>query len=155
MEKHSYIKDVIMKNNLDILESSRFKTIRLSNQLIVGNFSSPHSFTFEDGSVLDAVSDYDSMRLKVIFNETIIQERSTVMTVSLDFSLTADVLEEMELWKKVWKHNDVDIVLCPLPMIQALKSISNVDLVADKTPFRAVRLKDRIKKLASIDTFSI
>jgi len=40
-------------------------------------------------------------------------------------------------------------------MIQALKSISNVDLVADKTPFRAVRLKDRIKKLASIDTFSI
>ena len=77
------------------------------------------------------------------------------MTVSLDFSLTADVLEEMELWKKVWKHNDVDIVLCPLPMIQALKSISNVDLVADKTPFRAVRLKDRIKKLASIDTFSI
>ena len=149
------MEDTIMKNNLDILESSRFKTVRLSNQLIVGNFSSPHSFTFEDGSVLDAVSDYDSMRLKVIFNETIIQERSTVMTVSLDFSLTADVLEEMELWKKVWKHNDVDIVLCPLPMIQALKSISNVDLVADKTPFRAVRLKDRIKKLASIDTFSI
>ena len=157
MEKHSYTKEIIMKNNLDILESSRFKTIRLSNQLIVGNFSSPHSFTFEDGSVLDAVNNYDSERLKVIFNETIVQERvePVYKTVSLDFSLTIDVLEEMELWKKVWEHNDVDIVLCPLPMIQALKSISNVDLVADKTPFRAVRLKDRIKKLASIDTFSI
>jgi len=146
-----------MKNNLDILESSRFKTVRLSNQLIVGNFSSPHPFTFDDGSVLDAVSDYDSMRLKVTFIETIVQERvePAHKTVSLDFSLTKDVLEEMEIWEKMWKHNDVDVVLCPLVMIQALKSISNVDLVADKTPFRAVRLKDRIKKLASIDTFSI
>ena len=148
-----------MKNNLDILEtvSRRFKTVRLSNQLIVGNFSSPHPFTFDDGSVLDAVSDYDSMRLKVTFIETIVQERvePAHKTVSLDFSLTKDVLEEMEIWEKMWKHNDVDVVLCPLVMIQALKSISNVDLVADKTPFRAVRLKDRIKKLASIDTFSI
>ena len=145
-----------MKNNLDILESIRFKTIRLSNQLIVGNFSSPHSFTFEDGSVLDAVNDYDSERLKVIFNETIIQERSTVMTVSLDFSLTADVLEEMDIWTKMWKHNDVDVVLCALPMIQALqKNIVNDDYHILDSPFRAVRLKDRIKKLASIDTFSI
>jgi len=151
------MEDTIMKNNLDILESSRFKTVRLSNQLIVGNFSSPHPFTFDDGSVLDAVSDYDSMRLKVTFIETIVQERvePAHKTVSLDFSLTKDVLEEMEIWEKMWKHNDVDVVLCPLVMIQALKSISNVDLVADKTPFRAVRLKDRIKKLASIDTFSI
>ena len=147
-----------MKNNLDILESSRFKTIRLSNQLIVGNFSSPHSFTFEDGSVLDAVNNYDSERLKVIFNETIVQERvePVYKTVSLDFSLTADVLEEMEIWTKMWKHNDVDIVLCALPMIQALqKNIVNDDYHILDSPFRAVRLKDRIKKLASIDTFSI
>tara|TARA_R110002020_G_scaffold134164_2_gene299265 strand:- start:1008 stop:1442 length:435 start_codon:yes stop_codon:yes gene_type:complete len=144
------MEDTIIKNNL------RFKTVRLSNQLIVGNFSSPHPFTFEDGSVLDAVSDYDSMRLKVIFNETIVQERSTVMTVSLDFSLTADVLEEMEIWTKMWKHNDVDIVLCALPMIQALqKNIVNDDYHILDSPFRAVRLKNRIKKLASIDTFSI
>jgi hypothetical protein len=152
------MEDTIMKNNLDILESSRFKTVRLSNQLIVGNFSSPHPFTFDDGSVLDAVNDYDSERLKVIFNETVVQVivgDKHHKTVSLDFSLTVDVLEEMEIWEKMWKHNDVDVVLCPLVMIQALKSISNVDLVADKTPFRAVRLKDRIKKLASIDTFSI
>ena len=151
------MEDTIMKNNLDILESSRFKTVRLSNQLIVGNFSSPHPFTFDDGSVLDAVSDYDSMRLKVTFIETIVQERvePAHKTVSLDFSLTKDVLEEMEIWEKMWKHNDVDVVLCPLVMIQALKANSNADSVADKTPFRAVRLKDRIKKLASIDTFSI
>ena len=147
-----------MKNNLDILESVRFKTVRLSNQLIVGNFSSPHPFTFDDGSVLDAVNDYDSERLKVTFIETIVQERVEPVhkTVSLDFSLTADVLEEMEIWTKMWKHNDVDIVLCALPMIQALqKNIVNDDYHILDSPFRAVRLKDRIKKLASIDTFSI
>ena len=159
--------DSIMKNNSDILESTRLKVVRLSNQLIVGNFSSPHPFTFDDGSVLDAVNDYDSERLKVIFNETVVAHKffgpdankgrvaPLFKTVSLDFSLTKDVLEEMEIWEKMWKHNDVDVVLCPLVMIQALKANSNADSVADKTPFRAVRLKDRIKKLASIDTFSI
>jgi len=51
----------------------------------------------------------------------------------------------------MWKHNDVDVVLCPLVMITALNDFG---LTYD-SPFRAVRLKDRIKKLASIDTFSI
>jgi len=159
MDRQKNFMESIMLNNMGPYPV-RFKTARLSNQLIVGNFSSPHSFTFEDGSVLDAVSDYDSERLKVIFNETIVDEKSERIghkiikehkTVSLDFSLTADVLEEMELWKKIWKHNDVDIVLCPLPMIQALMG----ECIIIQTPFRAVRLKDRIKKLASIDTFSI
>ena len=149
---------------MDILESNRFKTVRLSNQLIVGNFSSPHSFTFEDGSVLDAVNDYDSERLKVIFNETIVDEKlewkraevyKEYKTVALDFTLSDEVRNEMEVWQKMWEHNDVDIVLCPLPMIQALHKIDDGLGTIFDGPFRAVRLKDRIKKLASIDTFSI
>ena len=144
------MENTIMKNAL------RFKVIRLSNQLIVGNFSSPHSFTFEDGTVLDAVSDYDSERLKVNFNETVVQTRNILhyKTVSLDFTLSAEVLNEMYIWDKMYKHNDVDIVLCPLAMIQGLKEIQQVNEIL-KRPFRAVRMKDRIEKLASIDTFSI
>ena len=144
------MENTIMKNAL------RFKVIRLSNQLIVGNFSSPHSFTFEDGTVLDAVSDYDSERLKVNFNETVVQTRNILhyKTVSLDFTLSAEVLNEMYIWDKMYKHNDVDIVLCPLAMIQSLKEIQQVNEIL-KRPFRAVRMKDRIEKLASIDTFSI
>ena len=46
---------------------------KLSNGLKVGNFSSPHPFTFEDGSVIPAVNNNDSQRLKVNFNETVIQ----------------------------------------------------------------------------------
>jgi len=154
--------DLIMKNNIDIIESTRLKVIRLSNQLLVGNFSSPHSFTFEDGSVLPKVSDYDSERLKVNFNETIVNIGRTnppynVKTVSLDFTLSDEVRREMEIWEKMWKHNDVHIVLCPLPMIQALNKWRNEndESITLKSPFRAVRMKDRIKKLSSIDTFTI
>ena len=152
------MENTIIKNNL------RFKTVRLSNQLIVGNFSSPHSFTFEDGSVLDAVNDYDSERLKVTFIETVVDEKlewkraevyKEYKTVALDFTLSDEVRNEMEVWQKMWEHNDVDIVLCPLPMIQALHKIDDGLGTIFDGPFRAVRLKDRIKKLASIDTFSI
>ena len=40
--------DRIIQNNIDIIESTRLKVVRLSNQLLVGNFSSPHPFTFDD-----------------------------------------------------------------------------------------------------------
>lgn len=163
--------DSIIQNNVDIIESTRLKVVRLSNGLLVGNFSSPHDFTFDDGTVLPRVSDYDSMRLKVNFNETVVDDKivrqgnesSYISTVSLDFTLSQEVEWEMENWIKMWKHNDVDIVLCPLPMIQALQQTSDdLRLVIVKfckslldSPFRAVRMKDRIKKTASINTFCI
>ena len=146
-----------MKNNSDILESTRLKVVRLSNQLIVGNFSSPHDFTFEDGTILPAVSDYDSIRLKVNFNETVVDDNlaKKYKTIMLDFTLSDEVIREMNVWHKMWQHNDVDIVLCPLPMIQALQQTDDDLKSLLDSPFRAVRMKDRIKKLSSIDTFTI
>ena len=149
-----------MIKKLTLLESNRLKVVRLSNQLLVGNFSSPHQFTFDDGTVLDAVSDYDSMRLKVNFIEEIIPSPIGVKRidieqmwtdVSLSFELSEEVYNEIDIWQKMWQHNDVDIVLCPLPMIQALKK----ELIIKDTPFRAVRMKDRIKKTVSCNTFTI
>ena len=154
----------IMENKSNTLESNRLKVVRLSNQLIVGNFSSPHQFTFDDGTKLDAVSDYDSMRLKVDFNETIIEDTiirhhensQYISTISLDFTLSDEVKREMEVWIKMYQHNDVDIVLCPLPMIQALyKDEYDRGAKLLKTPFRAVRMKDRILKTVSCNTFTI
>jgi len=155
--------DSIMQNNSDILESTRLKVVRLSNQLLVGNFSSPHAFTFDDGTVLDAVSDYDSMRLKVDFNETIVDDHiirhhensQYISTVTLNFTLSDEVKREMEVWMKMYQHNDVDIVLCPLPMIQALKAEGLVNGWIVNSPFRAVRMKDRILKTVSCNTFTI
>ena len=155
--------DMIKK--LTLLESNRLKVVRLSNQLIVGNFSSPHQFTFDDGTVLDAVSDYDSMRLKVNFIEEILPSPIGVKRidieqmwtdVSLSFELSEEVYNEIDIWQKMWQHNDVDIVLCPLPMIQALyKDEYDRGAKLLETPFRAVRMKDRILKTVSCNTFTI
>jgi hypothetical protein len=155
--------DMFIKNNIDIMESVRMKVIRLSNQLLVGNFSSPHAFTFDDCNVLPAVSDYDSMRLKVNFNETIVDDKIVkhhqnsqyISTVTLDFTLSEEVKWEMEMWHTMHKHNDVDIVLCPLPMIQALRAEGYTEEWLINSPFRAVRMKDRIRKTVSCDTFTI
>ena len=157
------MEDRIIQNNIDIIESTRLKVVRLSNQLLVGNFSSPHAFTFDDGTVLDAVSDYDSMRLKVDFNETLIEpNKKGFDTISLDFTLSDEVKHEMEVWMKMYQHNDVDIVLCPLPMIEAFEqegllalSLGMIDGWIVNSPFRAVRMKDRIAKTVSCNTFTI
>ena len=146
------------------MESTRLKVVRLSNQLLVGNFSSPHDFTFDDGTILSKVSDYDSMRLKVNFNETVVDDKIVrhhensqyISTVTLDFTLSEEVKWEMEVWMKMYQHNDVDIVLCPLPMIQALyKDEYDRGAKLLETPFRAVRMKDRILKTVSCNTFTI
>jgi len=139
---------------------------KLSNGLRAANFSSPHPFTFEDGSVIPAVNNNDSQRLKVNFNETIVETCAPSIsptlkeyfTVTLDFTLSDEVRHEMELWMELWYKNKIDIVLCPLPMIQALYDDNVYQGKADlseNTPFRAIRMKDRIKKLISIDTFTI
>ena len=150
------MEDRIIQNNIDIIESTRLKVTRLSNQLLVGNFSSPHAFTFDDGTVLDAVSDYDSMRLKVNFNEYLIDQHpfKPIKTIGLTFTLSEEVRWEMATWVKMWEHKDVDIVLCPLPMIQVLNEVRNGNDTF-KSPFRAVRMKDRIQKTVSCDTFTI
>lgn len=121
--------------------------ITLSNGKKVGNFSSPHPFTFEDGSVLPAVSEEKAKRLEINFIETVVDRLNG--DVSLTFELSADVLAEMEKWQKIYSIEEVDVVFCPLPMITALRKSTSISTVR-LTPFRAIRIEDRIKKLVSI-----
>lgn len=159
--------------------------ITLSNGKKVANFSSPHSFTFTDGSEIPAVDAEESVRLKVTFNEDVDEDGD----VRLDFTLSDAVIEEMKYWMKLWINKEVDIVFCCLPMITAIKDefsefdwecyeyerymdsdpfpdskyapVANpVVSVFDRgndysslktSPFRAVRMEDRIKKLVSIE----
>ena len=142
--------------------------ITLSNGKKVANFSSPHPFTFTDGSVIPAVSNEESVRLKVNFNEKV----DTNGDVELSFTLSGNVLSEMVYWLKKHTLGLVDVVFCPLPMITAIKdAIADYDGVSDlpdllwvmesygiwnshllkDSPFRAIRMEDRIKKLVSIE----
>lgn len=120
--------------------------ITLSNGKKVGNFSSPHPFTFEDGSVLPAVSNEEAERLKVKFIETPIGSNGDIY---LKFEITHAIDNEMGKWWNLYQTNDVDIVFCPLPMIQAIEKRDGQFYLIN-SPFRAVRMEDRIKKLVSI-----
>lgn len=153
--------------------------ITLSNGKRVANFSSPHSFTFTDGSEIPAVDAEESVRLKVTFNEDIDEDGD----IFLHFTLSDAVLEEMKYWMKLWINKEVDVVFCCLPMITAIKdaleeydiecreyhnymnsdpfpnskyepmpdALASIVGSLKNSPFRAVRMEDRIKKLLSIE----
>lgn len=122
--------------------------IQLSNGKKVGNFSSPHPFTFEDGSVLPAVSEREAERLKIEFIEAPVIGGHEG-DVSLRFVLPSEVITEIADWVEVYNKKEVDIVFCPLPMIVAMRDEYSERFMLTG-PFRAIRLEDRIKKLASI-----
>lgn len=118
--------------------------VELSNGKLVANFSSPHSFMFTDGMELPAKSEEDAERLKVTFIENLHDNGD----VELSFDLSEDALYEMSLFEYLYQQKEVDVVFCPLPMITALKD-RGYNL--KDSPFRAVRIEDRIKKLVSIE----
>lgn len=121
--------------------------VTLSNGKRVANFSSPHPFTFTDGSVIPAVSNERSELLKIIFHEVIENEKGDV---SLSFELGVAVREEMDCWMNIYYNGDVNVVFCPLPMIIAISQEKGDEWLYN-SPFRGIRMEDRIKKLASID----
>ena len=128
--------------------STQMKTIvTLSNGKRVANFSSPHPFTFTDGSVLPAVSNEEAERLKVTFIES---KPSIEGDISLSFELSDDVLREMDKWVAEYQNGNVDVIFCPLPMITAIRENKGLGYSL-RNRFRAIRIEDRIKKLVSID----
>ena len=122
--------------------------VTLSNGKKVANFSSPHEFIFTDGSILPKQSNKLAEELKVDFIETDLGNGD----IALDFSLSVPVINAMQHWVDLWELNQVNVVFCPLPMITAVKqsTLFGKDYIK-KSPFRAIRMEDRIKKLVSID----
>jgi hypothetical protein len=120
--------------------------VTLSNGKKVANFSSPHPFAFEDGSILNAVSDSMSEKLKITFIEEELEDGD----IKLSFKLSDNVKREMTEWKLLYKDHLVDIIFCPLPMIVAIKEEFGEGWLLNG-PFRSIRVEDRIKKLVSIN----
>ena len=128
--------------------------ITLSNGKKVSNFSSPHSFTFTDGSELPAVTLEKSIQLEVTFIEEVDDDGD----VNLNFELSKDVIDEMKHWQMWYEMGEVDVVFCCLPMITAIKNYINDEKLytlgiksLKDSPFRTIRIENRIKKLLSID----
>jgi hypothetical protein len=119
--------------------------ITLSNGKKVANFSSPHSFKFTDGSILPARSKEDSEALSLKEIETPINDKGDI---EISFEITGMIEAEMFHWMKGYSNCYVDVVFCPLPMITTLKK-EGYDII--NSPFRTVRMADRITKRSSID----
>jgi len=131
------------------------KIYTLKNGLRVVNFSSPHSFLFTDSTVIPAVKDDKARNLMLEVEEMRVSQRnSRFRTVKLDWSLSESVSEEIDYWFTFFAMKKVDVVIVPLPVMTALKSIwLEKDII--KSPFRVIRVADRITKAIHTDKFCI
>lgn len=143
----------------------RLPTVTLSNGIRVGNYSSPHEFDFEDGTVLHACTKGRAERLKVDFKESnshsMVGVRNTYVTnTALYFGLTPELRKDVDKILSEWKGKDkygrkYDVLIVPLPMLMAIKSeMPDISIIFD-TPFRSIRMVSRTKKVSRIDQFCI
>lgn len=120
--------------------------ITLSNGKRVGNFSSPHEFVFEDGSVLPARSPEVAKRLEMHYRE---EELDTGKgDILIYFELTSAIRKELTKWVELQYTKQVDVVIVPLPILQLIHS--EWPYATKIWPFRVCRIVDRVKKTVSI-----
>lgn len=133
--------------------------VALSNGLRVANFSSPHPFTFVDGHVLPACAPERAQWLMLEAEETRVTNHITqrwghtnvgvpITDIILSWKLTPDVMAEVARLHEV---EDIDIVLVPLPVMQALKEFCPDTSLYKKC--RVIRTADRVAKTIYIDKF--
>jgi hypothetical protein len=124
-----------------------FPNVTLSNGVRVLNFSSPHSFVFDDGTVLPACEPDHVERgaMDVTEDETPDPALGTI-DVELKFELNWDVLD---LLSEADTY-DVDIILVPLPVLTALRG--NLGGIGR---CRTCRVVDRQSKVISSTKFCV
>lgn len=103
-------------------------TVILTNGLRVANFSSPHPFHFEDGSVLEACAP-DRVAAGALNREDEerpwgLWDRDDIIAVVPKFSLSEQV---WSLLVELEQDKSVDIVLIPFPVLEALRNAKGID----------------------------
>lgn len=128
--------------------------VELSNGLKVINFSSPHPFNFEDGTILPACSAKRAQSLMLKAEER--ESRSLCLRwtdIDLEFKMSEPVRHEL----MVCCYEQVDIVLVPLPVLQLARKIrlphEHARIIQQKV--RGIRVKDRVTKEIYIDRFCL
>lgn len=128
---------------------------KLKCGLRVANFSSPHPFTFTDGTVIPAVDKELASKLMLDVEEQMVPQRnSRFKTVKLDWTLSERVADEIDLWYTFFAMKKVDVVIVPLPVMVALRGIWDEKKII-KSPFRVIRVANRITKEIEIFKYCI
>lgn len=122
-------------------------TTTLTNGLRVANFSSPHPFTFEDQTVLEACDIERSRALSLISEEILTPNPANDRVYDVNLSFKVDPVSMRQLgWLE--EQDDIDVVIVPLPVISALKA-AGIPLGKART----IRSVDRVKKICSCNKF--
>jgi len=121
--------------------------ITLKNGVRVANFSSPHPFTFVDGSVLPACSPERAQATKLESIETPVPHPTLpgVVDISLRWGMTHAIASDLAVLNE---RDDVDVVLVPFPVMTALKEAGQPVGKA-----RVIRVADRVAKTIFTDKF--
>lgn len=120
------------------------KIVKLNNGVKVANFSTAHDFRFDDGSVLPRVPTENVRKYSInIFEDGEVEPQGRFQDILLQPRLTRDVREKIKEYQDMYQKGEIDIVICPIVMLNAMK-LENIDI--KNSPFRSVRRKDKITK---------
>jgi hypothetical protein len=126
--------------------------VTLTNGIRVANFSSPHLFTFTDGSVLPACSKERALHLML---DSHARETPGVQG-SVDLELTFEMSLAVEAALVALNaREDIDIIIVPFPVMTALKEkpFKGHDLRQTVGKCRGCRVADRVSKTVHHDRF--
>ena len=133
----------------------KYPAIKLKSGNVILNYSSPHSYKFHTGEILPACSDDVARETKLEANHGKIHNKKGWIDVSISYCLSK--MQRKELPKLV-AFDEIDIILVPYPVLNALKSELNwqtywAELVFEK--IRVCKLHDRVTKVIRSDEFCI
>jgi len=123
--------------------------VNLSNRLRVANFSSPHPFQFEDGSVLPACTPLraEMGTLGAREETAVFPGLPDVLAVHPIFWLTQTIIDELT---RLEEDDDIDLVIVPRPVIECLQ---DGDLLDTFSKVATIRVKNRVTKEIFCDKF--
>lgn len=129
--------------------------VTLSNGLRVANFSSPHPFVFDDGTILGACTDEWARATELASNEGSYPQEIRgieITNVEVQWGTTEFIRDCLAT---VEERDDIDILLVPFPLVVALKREVGMWWTSVTTKARTIRLKDRVEKIIYSNKFCV
>ena len=133
----------------------------LKNGTKVANFSSPHIYTFEDGSKLAKCDIREAGLFKVHFREKVVKDIRDIAGIEMDFMLSKALLSRMNMWEQLYNDKKVDVVISDMAVNTSgnknLDSIVTGELCLDAMRFARYQLKQNgyfISKIFMGSTFN-
>jgi len=128
---------------------------KLSNGLVVGNFNSTHSYTFEDGGILPAVDEETFEKRKFKTDSNITYHNTSFRDVKTEDSLSLEVMTDL-----VHCAGSVDVLIVSRRMRtaalrQAIESELELLQSVLVNNIRCIHVVSWVPPICSIDTFAI